>query len=104
MIKNKTRQIFTSSMRKLGSGEMTVLLEKSTLLPDRLPRKRPCLPFSLWQNPLVGFLGCCLKEERVQINIDINKYENVQTHTSFVLLLNNKDGKFLDCFMNVQQH
>ena len=60
-------------MRKLGSGEMTVLLEKSTLLPDRLPRKRPCLPFSLWQNPLVGFLGCYLKEKKVKIDMGINK-------------------------------
>ena len=77
MIKIKTRKIFTSSMRKLGSGEMTVLLEKSTLLPDRLPRKRPCLPFSLWQNPLVGFLGYCLKVEKDQIDMSINKYDYI---------------------------
>ena len=35
----------TSSIRKFGSGEMTVRPEKSTRLPDKLPLKRPCLPF-----------------------------------------------------------
>jgi hypothetical protein len=34
----------TSSTRMLGSGEMTVRDEKSTLLPLRFPRKRPCFP------------------------------------------------------------
>ena len=51
----------TWSMRILGSGEITVLPEKSTLLPDKLPRKRPCFPFSLWTKPLVFFLGCMLR-------------------------------------------
>ena len=37
---------------------MTVLLEKSTLLPDKLPRKRPVFPFRRCTNPLVVFLGC----------------------------------------------
>lgn len=31
----------TSSMRRFGSGEMTVLPEKSTLFPERFPRNRP---------------------------------------------------------------
>ena len=42
----------TSSTDKFGSGEMTVRPEKSTRFPDRLPRKRPCLPFSRCTNPL----------------------------------------------------
>ena len=37
---------------------MTVRPEKSTRLPDRLPRKRPCLPFRRWQNPRIVFFGC----------------------------------------------
>lgn len=37
---------------RLGSGEMTVRPEKSTRLPDRLPRKRPCLPLSRCTKPL----------------------------------------------------
>mmetsp|Transcript_29454 Transcript_29454/g.99219 ORF Transcript_29454/g.99219 Transcript_29454/m.99219 type:complete len:219 (-) Transcript_29454:657-1313(-) len=44
-------------MRRLGSGEMTVRAEKSTRLPDKLPRKRPDLPFNRWQRPLIG-LSC----------------------------------------------
>ena len=36
--------LLTSSILKLGSGEMTVRLEKSTRFPDKLPRNRPCLP------------------------------------------------------------
>lgn len=36
---------------------MTVRLEKSTRLPDKLPRKRPCFPFNLCTNPLLDFLG-----------------------------------------------
>lgn len=42
----------TSLIARLGSGEMTVRPEKSTLLPDRFPLKRPCLPFSRCTNPL----------------------------------------------------
>mmetsp|Transcript_26243 Transcript_26243/g.58082 ORF Transcript_26243/g.58082 Transcript_26243/m.58082 type:complete len:212 (+) Transcript_26243:1854-2489(+) len=30
---------------------MTVLAEKSTLLPDRFPRNLPCLPLSRWHSP-----------------------------------------------------
>lgn len=41
-----------SSTPRLGSGEMTVRPEKSTRLPDRLPRNRPCLPFSRCTKPL----------------------------------------------------
>ena len=37
----------TWSICRLGSGEITVLPEKSTRFPERLPRKRPCFPFSL---------------------------------------------------------
>ena len=34
----------TSSIRRLGSGPMTVRPEKSTRFPDKFPRNRPCLP------------------------------------------------------------
>ena len=34
----------TWSMRRFGSGVMTVRAEKSTRLPIRLPRMRPSLP------------------------------------------------------------
>ena len=44
----------TSPMERLGSGEMTVLALKLTLLPDSDPRKRPSLPFSLWERVLSG--------------------------------------------------
>ena len=37
----------TSPKSKLGSGDMTVLLEKSTRFPDSDPLKRPSLPLSL---------------------------------------------------------
>ena len=45
----------TSSIRRLGSGDITVRPEKSTRFPDKLPRKRPCFPFKRWQNPRSGF-------------------------------------------------
>ncbi|MBA7480247.1 hypothetical protein ES707_15696 [subsurface metagenome] len=38
----------TSLMSRFGSGEITVLAEKSTLFPERLPLNRPSFPFSLW--------------------------------------------------------
>mmetsp|Transcript_13850 Transcript_13850/g.33183 ORF Transcript_13850/g.33183 Transcript_13850/m.33183 type:complete len:279 (-) Transcript_13850:980-1816(-) len=47
----------TSSMRRLGSGEITVRPEKSTRLPLRLPRKRPCLPFRRCTKPRRGLPG-----------------------------------------------
>lgn len=50
----------TWSIRKFGSGEITVRPLKSTRLPLRLPRKRPCFPFKRWQNPRVNFFGCML--------------------------------------------
>ena len=34
----------TWSTRRLGSGDITVRAEKSTLFPDRFPRNLPCLP------------------------------------------------------------
>ncbi len=34
---------------------MTVLPEKSTRLPDKFPRKRPCFPLRRWQKPRMGF-------------------------------------------------
>ena len=37
----------TSERSRLGSGEITVLLEKSTLFPEREPRNLPSFPFSL---------------------------------------------------------
>lgn len=42
----------TSLISKLGSGDMTVLAENSTLLPLKLPLKRPYFPFTLYNNPL----------------------------------------------------
>lgn len=47
----------TWSMRKFGSGEITVRPLKSTRFPLRFPLKRPCLPLSRWQKPLVNFFG-----------------------------------------------
>jgi hypothetical protein len=44
----------TSDMSMLGSGDITVLAEKSTRLPDRLPLNLPSLPFSLWASVLSG--------------------------------------------------
>lgn len=51
-------RIFTWSIRRFGSGEITVLLEKSTRFPDKFPRKRPCFPFKRWTRPLPDFFGC----------------------------------------------
>ena len=38
----------TSPMSRLGSGLITVRLEKSTLFPEREPLNLPSFPFSLW--------------------------------------------------------
>ena len=38
----------TSDKSKLGSGEITVLLEKSTLFPESEPLNLPSFPLSLW--------------------------------------------------------
>ena len=46
----------TAYSGRLGSGEMTVRAEKSTRLPLRLPRKRPCLPLRRWHSPRMGRL------------------------------------------------
>ncbi len=35
-----------------GSGEITDLPEKSTLLPDKFPLNLPCLPFNLYHIPV----------------------------------------------------
>lgn len=43
---------------------MTVRPEKSTRLPDRLPRKRPCLPFSRCTKPRMGLPGIWYMELR----------------------------------------
>lgn len=45
----------TSSIRRFGSGEITVRPEKSTRFPERFPLNRPCFPLSLWQKPRIGF-------------------------------------------------
>jgi hypothetical protein len=37
----------TWSIRRLGSGVMTVRAEKSTRLPIKFPRTRPSFPFNL---------------------------------------------------------
>ena len=44
----------TSLTLRLGSGEMTVLALKFTLLPDKLPLNLPSLPFSLWDKVFSG--------------------------------------------------
>lgn len=44
----------TWSIWRFGSGEMTVRPLKSTRLPDRLPRNRPCLPFRRCTKPREG--------------------------------------------------
>jgi hypothetical protein len=55
--------MITSSIAKLGSGEITVRAEKSTRLADKLasfiklPRKRPVLPFSLDINDRTSFFN-----------------------------------------------
>mmetsp|Transcript_1228 Transcript_1228/g.3820 ORF Transcript_1228/g.3820 Transcript_1228/m.3820 type:complete len:241 (+) Transcript_1228:211-933(+) len=49
----------TWSMAKFGSGLMTVREEKSTRLPDRLPRNRPPLPLRRWQKPRTCLRDCC---------------------------------------------
>ena len=41
---------------QLRLGEMTVLLEKLTLFPNRFPLNLPCFPFNLCTNPLMYFL------------------------------------------------
>ena len=47
----------TSSMRRFGSGEITVRPLKSTRFPDRFPLNRPCFPFRRCTNPRSGFPG-----------------------------------------------
>src|ERR671925_2429279 len=44
----------TSEILRLGSGEITVLLEKSTRLPESEPLNLPSLPLSLWVSVLSG--------------------------------------------------
>mmetsp|Transcript_25735 Transcript_25735/g.72107 ORF Transcript_25735/g.72107 Transcript_25735/m.72107 type:complete len:238 (+) Transcript_25735:881-1594(+) len=44
----------TWSMARYGSGEMTVRPLKSTRLPLRFPRNRPCLPLRRWTKPRRG--------------------------------------------------
>ena len=44
----------TSDKSKFGSGEITVLLEKSTRLPDKEPLNRPSFPFNRCVNVFNG--------------------------------------------------
>jgi hypothetical protein len=44
----------TSEIAIFGSGEITVLLEKSTLFPDKEPLNLPSLPFNLCVNVFNG--------------------------------------------------
>ena len=44
----------TSDKSRLGSGEITVLLEKSTRFPDNEPLNLPSLPLSLCVNVFRG--------------------------------------------------
>jgi hypothetical protein len=44
----------TSEIAIFGSGEITVLLEKSTLFPDKEPLNRPSVPLTLCVNVFQG--------------------------------------------------
>ena len=46
----------TSERSRLGSGEITVLLEKSTLFPESEPLNLPSFPFSLCVRVLGAYL------------------------------------------------
>ena len=50
----------TSLMESDGSGDMTVLAEKFTLLPERFDLNLPSLPFNLWTRVLSGRPDLCL--------------------------------------------
>ncbi len=50
----------TSLMLRFGSGEITVRAEKLTRLPDKLPLKRPSLPFKRWERVFKGLPDLCL--------------------------------------------
>jgi hypothetical protein len=54
---------------------MTVRLEKSTLLPDRFPRNRPCLPFNLCTKPRLDFLGC-----KNKIHVTLMNFATLRFH------------------------
>mmetsp|Transcript_34804 Transcript_34804/g.56134 ORF Transcript_34804/g.56134 Transcript_34804/m.56134 type:complete len:215 (-) Transcript_34804:739-1383(-) len=57
MVRAQSSGTPTSSTLRLGSGDITVLAEKSTRFPDRLPRKRPCFPFSLCTSARMGLVS-----------------------------------------------
>jgi hypothetical protein len=50
----------TSFMLIIGSGEITVLAEKSTRFPERLDLKRPSFPLRRWAIVLSGLPDLCL--------------------------------------------
>ena len=50
----------TSFILMLGSGDITVLAEKFTLLPDKLLLKRPSLPLRRCASVLRGLPDLCL--------------------------------------------
>ena len=50
----------TWSIRKFGSGVMTVRAEKSTRFPIKLPRIRPSLPFKRAFSDFSGFPDFCI--------------------------------------------
>ena len=50
--------VLTSFIRRFGSGDMTVQLEKSMRFPDKFPLNRPCFPLRRCTNPRVDFLAC----------------------------------------------
>ena len=50
----------TSFIESNGSGEITVLAEKSTLLPDKFDLNLPSFPFSRCDNVLRALPDLCL--------------------------------------------
>ena len=50
----------TSFIERKGSGEITVLAEKFTLLPERFDLNLPSFPFILWTRVFSGLPDLCL--------------------------------------------
>lgn len=67
----------TSSIRRLGSGEMTVLPEKSTRFPDRLPRKRP----SHGKIPVMGWNKCRVSPWPCGVLTSTTRVKCIHAHT-----------------------
>ena len=55
----------------MGSGDITVLPEYSTLFPDKFPLNLPYLPFILYINPLEE-----LKEFFIEFDSELSEFIN----------------------------